>query len=160
MAQVTTLIERQSKKALVRARREHNLAKSKPPVTRERFWQAMVSMRLTTRQKSGPESFVARLIREKLFPLGYKAVLGARHPEVFIAKVLRAAGGIRFTDKIASELSQNFSLLETSEWAPTLEQCNRLSMSRSIFSASARNSRAMFCSRWGSRAMRFPSTAA
>ena len=108
MAQVTTLIERQSKKALVRARREHNLAKSKPPVTRERFWQAMVSMRLTTRQKSGPESFVARLIREKLFPLGYKAVLGARHPEVFIAKVLRAAGGIRFTDKIASELSQNF----------------------------------------------------
>ncbi len=126
VARVTTLIDSQSKNALVRARRERNLAKSKPRVTRERFWRAMVSMRLTTRQKSGPESFVARLIREKPFPLGYKAVLGARHPETFIAKTLRTAGGIRFADKIASELSQNFSLLETSEWAPTLEQCNRL----------------------------------
>lgn len=126
VARLTTLIDSQSKNALVRARRERNLAKSKPRVTRERFWRAMVSMRLTTRQKSGPESFVARLIREKPFPLGYKAVLGARHPEMFIAKALRAAGGIRFADKIASELSQNFSLLEASEWAPTLEQCNRL----------------------------------
>ncbi len=126
VARVTTLIERQSKNALVRARREINLAKSKPPVTRERFWQAMVSMRLTTRQKSGPESFVARFIRETPFPLAYKTVHGARHPETFIAKALRVAGGIRFADKIASELSKNFSHLETSEWAPTLEQCNRL----------------------------------
>lgn len=126
VARVTALIDSQSKNALVRARREHNLARNKPPVTRERFWQAMVSMRLTTRQKSGPESFVARFIREKPFPLANKAVHGARHPEAFIAKTLRTAGGIRFADKIASELSQNFSLLEASEWAPTLEQCNRL----------------------------------
>lgn len=126
VARVTTLIQHQSKNALVRARREYNLAKRKPPVTRERFWQAMVSMRLTTRQKSGPESFVARFIRTSPFPLAYKAVHGARQPEIFIAKALRATGGIRFADKIASELSQNFSLLETKEWVPTLEQCNRL----------------------------------
>ena len=49
VTRVTTLIERQSENALVRARREHNLAMRKPPVTPERFWQAMVSMRLTTR---------------------------------------------------------------------------------------------------------------
>lgn len=126
VARVTTLIERQSKNALVRTRREHNLAESKPPVTRERFWQAMVSMRLTTRQRSGPESFIARFIREKPFPLAYSAVQRAPQPETFIAETLRASGGIRFADKIASELSQNFRLLEFSEWAPTLEQCNRL----------------------------------
>ena len=63
---------------------------------------------------------------QKAISLAYKAVHGARHPETFIAKTLRTAGGIRFADKIASELSQNLSLLEASEWAPTLEQCNRL----------------------------------
>lgn len=126
VSRVTKLIERQSGNALVRARRERNLAKSKPPVTRDRFWRAMVSMRLTTRQKSGPDSFVARFIRKNPFPLAYKAVGGSQHPETFIARALKAAGGIRFADKIASELSQNFSRLETSEWAPILEQCNRL----------------------------------
>ena len=78
------------------------------------------------RQRSGPDSFVARFIRKNPFPLGYKAVQSSQHPETFIAKALKAAGGIRFADKIASELSENFSLLEASEWAPTLEQCNRL----------------------------------
>ena len=126
VSRLTTLIQRQSENAFVRARREHNLAISKPAVTRDRFWRAMVSMRLTTRQRSGPDSFVARFIRKNPFPLGYKAVQSSQHPETFIAKALKAAGGIRFADKIASELSENFSLLEASEWAPTLEQCNRL----------------------------------
>jgi len=126
VAQVTALIERQSGNPLVCARRQHNLAERKPPVTRDRFWQAMVSMRLTTRQKSGPESFVARFIRTKPFPLAYQVVHRSRNASAFIAKALRAAGGIRFADKIADELSQNFSLLETSEWDATLRQCNRL----------------------------------
>lgn len=44
VAQVKVLVENQSNKGLVRARRERNLAKAKPIVTRERFWHAMVSM--------------------------------------------------------------------------------------------------------------------
>ena len=126
ISRVRALVESQSSNALIRARKERNLAATKPAVTKERFWRAMVSMRLTTRQKSGPESHVARFIRHNPFPLAYAEVQLARTPADIIAKALRTAGGIRFADKIASELSQNFSLLETSEWAPTLEQCNRL----------------------------------
>ncbi len=126
VTRVATLIQGQSENALVRARRERNLAKTKPHVTRDRFWRAMVSMRLTSVQKSGPNSFVAKFIRTKPFPLSYTAVLGSGHPERFIAKALKASGGIRFADKIASELSKNLALLEASAWSSTLQQCNRL----------------------------------
>ena len=126
VVRVKELVAGQAGNALIRARQEHNLAKTKPAVTKERFWRAMVSMRLTTRQKSGPESHVARFIRLNPFPLTYPTVHQARHAGVLIAKVLRKAGGIRFADKIASELAQNLEILEDSLWTDTLAQCNRL----------------------------------
>jgi len=91
---VKELVAGQAGNALIRARQERNLAKAKPAVTKERFWRAMVSMRLTTRQKSGPESHVARFIRLNPFPLTYPTVHQARDAGVLIAKVLRKAGGI------------------------------------------------------------------
>lgn len=126
ISRVRALVESQSGNALIRARKERNLAATKPSVTKERFWRAMVSMRLTTRQKSGPESHVARFIRQNPFPLAYAEVQRARKPADLIAKALRTAGGIRFADKIASELSRNLSDLEEGSWPSTLEQCNRL----------------------------------
>jgi hypothetical protein len=57
-ARVKALVTAQAGSALVRARKEHNLAKRKPIVTKERFWRAMVAVRLTSQQKSGPESQV------------------------------------------------------------------------------------------------------
>jgi hypothetical protein len=126
VVRVKELVASQAGNALIRARHERNLAKAKPAVTKERFWRAMVSMRLTTRQKSGPESHVARFIRLKPFPVTYAVVHQARDASVLIAKVLRKAGGIRFADKIASELAQNLESLEDGLWTDTLAQCNRL----------------------------------
>jgi len=112
--------------ALIRARQQRNLAETKPGVTKRRFWRAMVSMRLTTRQKSGPDSHVARFIRLNPYPLTYPTVHQARDAGVLIAKILKKAGGIRFADKIASELAQNLDRLEGGLWTVTLAQCNRL----------------------------------
>lgn len=126
VTRVKVLVESQSNNALVRSRQERNLATAKPEVTRESFWRAMVSMRLTTRQKSGPDSHVARFIRRNPFSLTYEAIHRAQRAEDFIANTLKAAGGIRFSDKIANELAHNFGILEEGEWASTLEQCNRL----------------------------------
>jgi hypothetical protein len=126
VARVKDLLSSQAGNALVLARRKRNLAKAKPAVTKARFWRAMVSMRLTTRQKSGPESHVARFVRLKPFPVRYAVVHQARDAGVLIAKALRKAGGIRFADKIASELAQNLKSLENGLWTDTLAQCNRL----------------------------------
>jgi hypothetical protein len=126
VSRVKALIASQAEGALIRARQAHNLAESKPVVTKERLWRAMVAMRLTTRQKSGPESHVARFIRLSPFPLAYEIVQAARDARVLIAKALRKAGGIRFADKIASELAQNLDELEGGLWPATLAECNRL----------------------------------
>ena len=74
VVRIKTLVHQQANNALVRARRAENLAKSKPQVRRNRFWYQMVSMRLTSVQRSGPHSHVARFIRTKPFPLRYKEV--------------------------------------------------------------------------------------
>jgi hypothetical protein len=126
VARVKSLVASQAGNALIRARQERNLAKTKPAVTKARFWRAMVSMRLTTRQKSGPESHVARFIRSNPFPLTYAEVHRARTASILIARVLKKAGGIRFADKIANELAQNLERLEGGLWPDTLAQCNRL----------------------------------
>lgn len=126
VARVEALIKSQSDNALVRMRRKINLADTKPPITKERFWRAMVCMRLTTQQRSGPKSHVVRFIRKNPFPLAYSTTRSARPTEGFITDTLRAAGGIRFCDKIASELTRNLAILENGEWAQALERCNQL----------------------------------
>ena len=52
VVRVKELVAGQAGSALIRARQQRNLAETKPGVTKERFWRAMVSMRLTTRLKS------------------------------------------------------------------------------------------------------------
>lgn len=126
VARVKALVASQSECALVRVRRERNLAATKPSVTRERFWRAMVAMRLTTRQRSGPDGHVARFIRKQPFPLTYAAVQGAPDVEALIADELGKARGIRFGVKIADELHANLNKLEGGMWTETLDQCNRL----------------------------------
>ena len=126
VAKIKAFVRQQANNALVRDRKDRNLAKVKPQVQRERFWSQMVSMRLTSVQRSGPNSHVARFIRSNPFPLAYKLVCAAGSIETLIAKTLKDAGGIRFSDRIARDLSANFRLLETGEWARALQQCNRL----------------------------------
>lgn len=83
-------------------------------------------MRLTSIQKSGPNSPVAKFNRREPFPLSYKLLCDAKRPEVLIADVLKNARGIRFINRIPSELAANFDLLQNGEWARALRECNRL----------------------------------
>src|SRR5262249_3000065 len=96
-------------------------------ITRERFWRAMVCMRLTTQQPSGPGTPVSRFQAMSPFPLRYELMADADRPGAVIARALRDAGGIRFSvKKIPDELATNLRRLENGEWSPTLYQCNRL----------------------------------
>ncbi len=123
---VQELVRQQADNALVRERRAKNLSEDKPQVRKKQFWSQMVSMRLTSVQRSGPNSHVANFIRKKPFPLGYDAACGANRVETFVAKTLKDAGGIRHGKTIARQLAWNFHLLEEGEWACALQKCNRL----------------------------------
>jgi len=126
VARIKALTRQQRGNALVRARTAANLAQSKPQIRRKRFWYQMVSMRLTSLQRSGPDSHVARFIRTDPFPVSYDATCRAPRVRPFIAGALRDSGGIRFGGTIAKQLAANFRLLEEGEWAHALKQCNRL----------------------------------
>ena len=86
---VQQLIRQQAGNPLVRARKTANLASSKPDVDRPRFWRWMASMRLTSVQRSGPNSHVAQLIRTEPFPLSYEAVRKSNDRTRFISSVLK-----------------------------------------------------------------------
>jgi hypothetical protein len=126
VTRIKALLSKQSDNALSQVRRTRNLADIKPDVDREQFWFQMVCMRLTSIQRSGPNSYVARFTRTTPFPLTYEAICSEAEPERFIAKVLTSAGGIRFGPTIAQQLAANFRQLEGGEWHHALQQCNRL----------------------------------
>jgi hypothetical protein len=126
IAEIRSVVHKQNNNELVRQRRETNLATIKREIQKHDFWDWMVKMRLTSIQKSGPNHPVAKFNRQKPFPLSHKIVLNAKNPQAIIVKVLREAGGIRFTNKISKELGANFDLLEGGEWERTLNECNRL----------------------------------
>lgn len=125
VARVKALIHNQRDNGLVRDR-ERNLAKTKPPVSKERFWRAMVCMRLTTQQNSGPASAVAGFMRIRPFPLRCGTLRRQKSAEEFITNTLQNAKLRRFIPTIPDQLGNNFRRLEKGGWTATLEYCNRL----------------------------------
>jgi hypothetical protein len=128
---IKALLAEQSDNALVKRRRSRNLSDRKCQVDKQEFWFRMVSMRLTSVQRSGPNSPIAQFVRKDPFPLTYAAVSSALTPEIFISAALKEAGGIRFTSKIAQQLAANLTRLENGEWDRALQQCNRLTRAES-----------------------------
>ncbi len=114
----------------VRNRISRNLADTKQKVGKEEFWKKMISARLTTRQKSSPDSPVPQFIRTEPFPLRYEVVKKQQSVEDFIVRTLTAHGGILDYNKIGNEMNSNFHELEQEgQWEETLNQVNKLLIS-------------------------------
>lgn len=123
---IQAFVKPQESNPFVRARASRNLSETKPPVDKAEFWRQMVGMRLTSVQRSGPESHVARFLRKDPFPLALDAIVEQDRVQTFIANALKAHGGIRFTDRIAKDLSDNYQALQGGEWNKALDKVNRL----------------------------------
>lgn len=72
----------------------------------------LVGCLLTTQQKSGRQGNVHKFIHTKPFPLAYKTCLSKRNVERYSRKTLSDFGGIRFTNKIPSQIARNLTHLE------------------------------------------------
>lgn len=123
---VKAIIEKQRNTALLRDRHERNLAETKPNVTKERLWQTMVCMRLTTLAASGPASKLATFQSLAPFPVAYDAMCKQESREDFIRSTLSTHKVGTHRKKISKELAKAFELLEDHEWERALGQCNRL----------------------------------
>lgn len=60
---VKEILEEHGANPFVQGRMKRNLAATKPAVDRSEFWKQMVSMRMTSVQRSGPNSAVATYLR-------------------------------------------------------------------------------------------------
>ena len=125
-ARVKALVEKQGKTKIVRDRYDRNLAASKPEITKNRLWRAMVCMRLTTRASSGPNSNLAKFQSMSPFPLTVCEMHKQQSIENFIYETFAAYKVGTDRSKASAQLSKNFNQLENEGWLPTLNQCNRL----------------------------------
>src|SRR4051812_34715598 len=74
--QVKALVEQQKDMPFVRQRVRRNLAEDKPKVVKSEFWKQLVVCILTSRQRSGPDSPVAKLSGTDPFVLSYETCAG------------------------------------------------------------------------------------
>jgi len=124
---VKAILEEQRNKELVLDRYKRNLADTKPRVTKDAFWRAMVCMRLTLFAPDGPEeSRNAKFRAQPGFPLAYEVMCKERGIEILIRETIRTyeIGGL--FNKMAHDLAEAFKRLENREWSTALDQCNRL----------------------------------
>ena len=120
----------------VKNRISRNVEKSAPKVTKEIFWEAMISCLLTTQQRSGPDSAVTRFICTNPFPLNYSACSSQTDLSNFVSKTISDFGGLRRANKIADAVSDNLEWLENSGWhrifrmADSLEDNEKIEIER------------------------------
>lgn len=126
IARVQSIVDEQKNDPFVFRRVQRNLASAKPPLRKERVWQELVNCLLTTQQRSGPMSAVARFARTRPFPLSYTVCRKRRNLESFAVQVISKFGGIRWPPKLGAEIAENFSKLEGELWSRVLKEMRRL----------------------------------
>lgn len=116
--------------SFVKACVKKNLAKTKPRVDQDEFWKKMVCARLTSRQRSGPDSPVAQFMEKKEFPLSFADIPKSNDGDALrklIKTTLKNHGGIRFYRRISEDLSENMDRLNAEQgWTNMLGKLNEL----------------------------------
>ncbi|MBN2470714.1 MAG: hypothetical protein JXN59_08330 [Anaerolineae bacterium] len=113
--QVRSLIAQYDAHPLLRWRREHNLAAAKPAISHAEFWWTLISCLVTTQQRSGPQSAVARFVNQEPFPLAYDQCRQMDDIASYAEQTL-ADAGLRRYRIMAREIAYNWSFLMDGHW--------------------------------------------
>jgi len=116
----------------VKNRIKRNVKKSVPKVTKDHFWEAMISCLLTTQQRSGPDSAVTRFICKNPFPLNLTLSSNQTNLNEFVSNSIKKFGGIRYGNKIAKAISNNFNWLENGGWERIFHMVDSLENNESM----------------------------
>ncbi len=116
VGKVRVFLDRHKDSPFVKNRISRNIEKSAPKVTKDLFWEAMISCLLTTQQRSGPDSAVTRFICTNPFPLNYPACSSQTNLSHFVSKTISDFGGLRMANKIAEAVLNNLGWLESGGW--------------------------------------------
>ena len=123
---VQTLIRENRHDAFVQRRISRNIKKNRESIAPTRCWLALMMCLLTTQQKSGPTSAVARILRAKPFPLRLSDVKSARDPEKFVLRELENFGGIRRAPTISGQAVSNLCWFSGKGWQELRSQLSAI----------------------------------
>ena len=102
----------------VRTRDRRNIQKIGLDFSKEFVWRALIACLLTTQQRSGPTSSVARLLRTAPFPLTLQLCLDNFTQLHTVAhNILSTFGGIRRTSIISQQLKDNLQSIVSNDWS-------------------------------------------
>ena len=130
ITKVKEFFDRHKGNAFVKMRIATNLKDGKPPVSKEVFWEVMISCLLTTQQRSGPGSTVTRFISTSPFPLRHEICLEQADLDSFVTEVLSKFGGLRRSTTIGREAKANLAYLENGGWKATTEVLEKVRLHR------------------------------
>lgn len=126
---VQELVRSTSKSTFVVERMRRNVSATVHRFSHDTFWRVMIGCLMTTQQRSGPDSAVARFLRARPFSLSLSAC-GNSRVEATVRRKLSAFGGIRRAPTIAKEVAANHDWLESDGWSHIIEHYNTLSKQR------------------------------
>ena len=109
-------VKKMESKTYVRKRIRDNISLPPPEITHDLIWEGMFDCLLSTRQKSGPDSPIAKFLTQIPFPLHYEICIKQENPERFISEQLGAQKGIQYYNKIARFAVSNLEWLENGGW--------------------------------------------
>ena len=107
-------ISERSNDAFVKNRHRKNIERAREVPSKAAFWKAMIACLLTTQQRSGPESAVARFISKDPFPLEFDQCRLKADLQAHVAAALTSHGGLRRSETIGKEAATNLSTIESS----------------------------------------------
>ncbi len=129
---VKAFFDRHKNNPFVKNRISRNIKKSSPKVTKDHFWEAMISCLLTTQQRSGPDSSVSKFICTKPFPLNFPICRSKTNLEKFVSNTITKFGGIRRANRIAEAVSNNLEWLENGGWQGMFKMLDSLKNDKTI----------------------------
>ena len=125
-ARVRDFFKKHRNDPFVRRRIARNLNGERRAPTRNEVWNALVTCLLTTQQKSGPKSAVARFNQTKPFPLEYGPCAKKRSLAKFVQKTLSTFGGLRRFNVIAVQIAANCAYLKAGGWNELIEHLEQV----------------------------------
>jgi len=127
---VKKIVKRHHNNKFVQARIKRNLAKSKHRITKSVFWRSLVSCLVTTRQRSGPNSFINKFLNSDSFLLYYS--LCKYKPRIeYVAEKNLAKYRLRRSKVLAEQIKENLIYLE-SHWKEVSERLEELRIKQNI----------------------------
>jgi len=118
-------VEGNSKNQVVLDRHQRNVKRKGIDLSKSNLWHVLVGCQATTQQRSGPDKPVSRFLRSGSVALNYSACKQSASLHKLLEKEFTKAG-LRFSPKMATNLSQILGVLENGEWEMLVQHLKTL----------------------------------